>query len=133
VDATGNKSKEKRNTRWMHYANNSRQSFIAAKDQYFFSQKRRRAALHFIKEENGIRTRNNTTTSHTQTHTNIPDNDHKPHYHGPKPTPPIGDHNDQQLHDSPTTTSDQTHYTTLNIQRGVGGQPRPQGLQDHRP
>jgi hypothetical protein len=65
----------------------------------FFSRKCRRAALHFIKKENGIRTRNNTTTPHTQTHTNIPDDDHKPHYHGPEPTPPLGDHNDQQLHD----------------------------------
>jgi hypothetical protein len=34
VDAAGKKSKEKRNTRWKHYANNSRQLFIEAKDQY---------------------------------------------------------------------------------------------------
>jgi hypothetical protein len=28
------KTKEKRNTRWMHYANNGSQPFIAAKVQY---------------------------------------------------------------------------------------------------
>jgi hypothetical protein len=34
VNAGGKKSKEKRNTRWMHNASNNRQGFIAAEDQY---------------------------------------------------------------------------------------------------